>query len=217
MADPMSTLQNNMGTPPKHRTDFYPTISPKSLAGSMRGRVVLVTGAGRGIGRAIALSFAQAGASGLALLSRTASQLESLAAEIAAEYPETCTLVCVADVTDRDAVAKAVKNVKNELGAIDVLVANAGIAGARPFVYTPYEDWQDIISTNLNAPMLIAGMVLPDMCARRDGTLIFISSNTGIVSTRKCVDILFIIKCSCFPPCFSWNDCLLCSEVSLIV
>ncbi|EJD04552.1 NAD-binding protein [Fomitiporia mediterranea MF3/22] len=181
MPDPHAGT-TNAGTPPRLHKDVYPAISPQTLASSMQGRIVFVTGAGRGIGRAIALSFAKAGASGLAILSRTVGELESLAAEVASKYPETRSLVCVADVSDRTAVEATVKKIENDFGRIDVLVANAGVNLFRPFAYTPGEDWWRIVEINLKGPMMLTEMVLPGMRARNEGSIIYVVSRAGILS-----------------------------------
>ena len=182
---PQSGTSPGCGSAPTQHDDVYLAISPESLASTMQGRVILVTGAGRGIGRAIALSFARAGASGIALLSRTESELKSVAAEIAEAHPETRALVCTVDATDRDALASALKSVERNLGAINVAVANAGTSLFRPFAYTPGEDWWHVMEVNLKAPMMLAEMVLPGMREKNEGVIIFTASRGGITSTRE--------------------------------
>lgn len=173
-------------TAPAVHTDVYPAISPEVLAGSMKGRTVLVSGAGRGIGRAVALAFARAGATHLALMSRTKSELDSLAAEITSAYPETTPLVCVADVTDRAALLRSLSEIEEASGGgVDVLVANAGVNTFRPFAYTPGEEWWRVIEINLKGPMMLAELVLPAMRKRNDGAIIFVSSRAGVVNVGK--------------------------------
>jgi len=110
------------------------------------GQVAIVTGAGRGIGRAIALELARAGAD-VALASRTVEELESLAEEIRALGRRT--LVVPTDVADEDAVRRLVTTTVAELGGLDAMVNNAGIAPfVTPFMDTPSAEFQAAFHTN---------------------------------------------------------------------
>ncbi|KAI0034660.1 NAD-P-binding protein [Vararia minispora EC-137] len=107
--------------------DVYPAIDPASAykAKALKGKVALITGASRGIGQAIALGFAQAGAS-LALVSRSQATLDKTKAAVLAVAPGTDVLTFPADVRKSDAAAKIVKNVVDHFGHLDLLVPNAG-------------------------------------------------------------------------------------------
>lgn len=134
------------------------------------GPVVLVTGSGVGIGRAIALAFARSGAR-VAVNARTQADIDAVCAEITAGGG---TAIGVrADVADPDAVEAMVRQVRRALGPIDVLVNNAGTPGPRAFAQdvTPRE-FLDVLRTNLWGAFLCAKFVLPSMVERRAGRII---------------------------------------------
>ena len=137
-------------------------------------RVALVTGAGRGIGRAIALRLAADGLA-LAVAARTADQVDDTARAAGRGA-----LALVLDVTDAAAVAAAVERTARELGPVDVLVNNAGIAESAPFVKTEPELWDRHFAVNVRAPYLLARAVLPGMLARRWGRVINVASLAGL-------------------------------------
>jgi NAD(P)-dependent dehydrogenase (short-subunit alcohol dehydrogenase family) len=129
-----------------------------------QGQVVLVTGASRGIGRAIALGFAAEGA-GVALVSTTAEGSKSVAEEIASRGGRGLPLV--ADVSREDEVRRMVLQAEQSLGPIDVLVNNAGIGGpTAPLASISLADWDRVLAVNLTGPFLCAREVLKSMVAR---------------------------------------------------
>ncbi|MFI5178616.1 MAG: SDR family NAD(P)-dependent oxidoreductase [Vicinamibacterales bacterium] len=142
-------------------------------AGELRGQVAVVTGAGRGLGRAYATTLARAGAT-VALVARTATEIEDAAAEIARDggvaraFP--------ADVTTPGALAPVIK----ALGPVDLLVNNAGLRGPiGPFWDAdPAEYWR-AIDVNLRGPILCTRAVLPAMIARRRGRVINLASGAA--------------------------------------
>jgi len=146
----------------------------------LAGRVALVTGGGRGLGRAFAAALAAAGAS-VAVLARSADQLAGTVAALeaaggrAAAYP--------ADVTDPAAVARAVAAAERELGPVDVLVNNAGVGTPiGPAWQVDPDAWWRSLEVNLRGPFLCARAVLPGMVARRSGRIINVSSGAGAVA-----------------------------------
>ncbi len=143
---------------------------------SLQGKITLVTGAGKGIGRAVALALAQEGAH-VGLLSRTASDLESLAAEIATHGVKTAS--AVADIADRAAVEAAIAQIQQELGDIDILINNAGIGTFAKFLEMEPAQWEHIIQVNLLGTYYVTRAVLPGMIARQTGDIINISSTSG--------------------------------------
>lgn len=138
--------------------------------------VAVVTGAGRGIGRAIALKFGEAEAK-IALLARSGSELKETAALI--ENSGGCARPFVMDVTDEPAVRTVMGDIESALGPIDVLVNNAGRIGRiGPFVESDPADWWRVLDTNLRGTMLCTRAVLPGMILRQQGRIINIASST---------------------------------------
>src|SRR5690348_12548214 len=109
-------------------------------------KIALITGGGRGIGRAIALAFAAGGAD-CVVAARTLSQVESVAEEIRATGRQSLALEC--DVSRRDSVARMVDDAIKQFDRIDILVNNAGIAKSQPLTKMTDDFWQEIIDVNL--------------------------------------------------------------------
>ena len=163
---------------------------------SVAGKVAIVTGGGRGIGKAIALVLAEAGAD-VTVAARTPEQVEEVAAEIRRLGRKT--LAMPMDVTNEDQVKEVVARTVSEFGKIDVLVNSAGISsGMRPVVFVPgikfpgwelagdqwdkpitLEWWDRVMDTNLTSVFLFAQAVGPHMLRQRSGKVINISSNSA--------------------------------------
>jgi len=137
-------------------------------------RVALVTGAGRGIGRAIALRLAADGLA-VAVGARTADQVEETARAAGRRA-----VGLVLDVTDAASVAAAVARTARELGPVDVLVNNAGVAESAPFARTDPDFWDRHFAVNVRGPYLLTRAVLPGMLARRWGRVINVASLAGL-------------------------------------
>jgi NAD(P)-dependent dehydrogenase (short-subunit alcohol dehydrogenase family) len=149
----------------------------------LRGRVALVTGGGRGIGKAIALALAAEGAK-VAVTARTAAELEEVAAATRARGGEA--LAVTADVADRAAAQSLPGRVQEGLGPVEVLVNNAGIgSSADPRPVLEYDDafWDLTLAVNLTAPYLLCKAVLPGMVARRWGRVINVASINSRIPT----------------------------------
>jgi NAD(P)-dependent dehydrogenase (short-subunit alcohol dehydrogenase family) len=137
------------------------------------GRVALVTGAGSGIGRAAALRLAADGAA-VGCLGLGEDALAGVAEEIRAAGG--LAIPVVADVTDRAAVEAAVGTVAIELGAIGILVNNAGIPGAGRFVDVRFEDWQRVLDVHVNGAFHVTQAILPAMLDAGWGRIVMIAS-----------------------------------------
>lgn len=145
----------------------------------LTGKVALVTGAGRGLGRSMAIALAASGAD-LAVTSRTATELETLKAEVEG-MGRRCAVV-VADATDEASVENAVETAVRELGKIDILVNNAGINVRMPVLELPVEEYDRVIATNLRGYFLYARSAGKRMVAQGSGKVINISSIMGQVA-----------------------------------
>ncbi|GAB3307242.1 SDR family oxidoreductase [Hymenobacter tenuis] len=143
---------------------------------ALTGKNALITGAGKGIGRAIALALAKEGVN-VALLARTESQLREVAQEIEALGVKAVTLV--ADVADRAAVEAAVNQALSTLGSLDILINNAGIGTFAKLVDMDPAEWEKIIQVNLMGTYYTTRAVLPQMIARETGDIINIASTAG--------------------------------------
>ena len=142
-----------------------------------RDRVVLVTGAGRGIGRSTALRFAEEGAR-VALVSRTESQLAETARQVEALGRRA--LALPTDITRSGAPEECVAAAESQLGPLDVLVNNAGVFVWRPFLQLSPADWDRVIATNLTAAAAFCRAALARMAERRRGRIVNVASIHGM-------------------------------------
>jgi len=142
----------------------------------LENKVALVTGGGRGIGRAIALGFAREGANCI-VAARTVSQVESVAEEIRAMGRKSLALQC--DVSSRESVSRMVDDATRQFDRIDILVNNAGIAKSQPLTKMTDDFWQEIISVNLTGTFLCTQAVIAGMIKRQSGRIINIASITA--------------------------------------
>jgi 3-oxoacyl-[acyl-carrier protein] reductase len=143
---------------------------------SLKGKIALVTGAGKGIGRAIAIALAKEGVH-VGLLARNSSQLQSVANEIQGLGVKTS--VVVADIANINAVHTAAAQIKKNLGPIDILINNAGTGTFAKFLEMEPTEWENIIKVNLLGVYYMTHAVLPDMIERQTGDIINISSTAG--------------------------------------
>lgn len=137
------------------------------------GRVALVTGASRGLGRAMAVALGEAGAD-LALLARSAADLEATADAVRALGRRAVAIPT--DVQVPEAVDAAVARVVETLGAVDILVNNSGVAVVKPLVETRPDEWRQVLETNLTGAYNCCHAVAPSMIARRHGKVINVAS-----------------------------------------
>lgn len=146
------------------------------------GTTTLVTGAGRGIGRGIALAFAERG-SDIVAVARTAGEVEETARLVRARGRDALALTC--DVRNAAEVQAVVDAALERFGKIDVLVNNAGYAHFEPLKDTSLDEWQRHVDVNLTGPFVCVKAVLPSMIERRSGRIINISSVAGLKPYAK--------------------------------
>jgi 3-oxoacyl-[acyl-carrier protein] reductase len=143
---------------------------------SLAGKIAVVTGAGRGIGRAIAISLAQSGCR-VVLSARTSDQLEQVQQEISRHGGEA---ICIAaDLTRDEEINRLAAETSRYWGPADFLINNAGWGKRAPVVKGRLEDWDQTLRLNLRAPMLLAQALLPPMIEKGDGAVINIGSISG--------------------------------------
>jgi NAD(P)-dependent dehydrogenase (short-subunit alcohol dehydrogenase family) len=141
----------------------------------LRGKVAVVTGAGRGIGAAIAAALSRQGA-GVALIGRDAAKLEKQAAELSADA-----LVAPADITDPESVHNAFVKIRDRFPRIDILVNNAGQAESAPFSRTDLALWNRMLAVNLTGTYLCTHEVLPAMLKQDYGRIVNVASTGGLI------------------------------------
>ena len=150
-------------------------------------KIVLITGASRGIGREIAINLAQKGYTVIANYNKSEQQAKEL------ENNNENIEIYKTDVSKRNDVKNMVKYILNKYGKIDVLINNAGISETKLFTDVTDEDWNKIINTNLYSAFCVTQEVLPNMINRKQGCIINISSVWGIVGA-SCETIYSITK-----------------------
>jgi NAD(P)-dependent dehydrogenase (short-subunit alcohol dehydrogenase family) len=140
----------------------------------LKGQVAIVTGGGRGIGRAIALRFANEGAA-IIVAARSESEVRQVAAEIHAKNGKA--VAVVADVSQEAGCEKIVRAAREAFGGIHILVNNAGIYGpVLPVEKITAREWDEAIAVNLRGPFLMSKLVLPEMYERGSGSILNIAS-----------------------------------------
>ncbi len=142
----------------------------------LAGKVAIVTGASRGIGKAISILLAQSG-SRVVLAARSEPQLKSVSEEISGQNGEA--LVIPTDLTVDKEMERLVQQTLKEWGSVDVLINNAGSGKVAPVVKAKVSDWDETFRVNLRAPMILSKLVLPTMIERGEGSIINIPSVSG--------------------------------------
>jgi 3-oxoacyl-[acyl-carrier protein] reductase len=141
---------------------------------AFQGKVALVTGASRGIGRAIAVALASAGADVIVNYLSRSREAQTLESEIR-DLRRRCATI-QADVSRADDVERLVRESEEKLGSLDILVNNAGISRPQPIEEISGKDWDEIVGANLKSCFLVTQAVLPAMRGRKWGRIINISS-----------------------------------------
>ncbi|MRR15532.1 MAG: 3-oxoacyl-ACP reductase FabG [Deltaproteobacteria bacterium] len=143
------------------------------------GKVIIVTGGSKGLGRAMALGLAQAGAK-IVVASRSLDLIELTADEIIKKGGEA--IAMPVDVRNPESIARLVKLAKDYYGRVDVLINNAGIAPMKKAVDTTLEDWEQVMSTNLKSAFLLSRGVGKIMLKQKKGKIINVGSILGTMA-----------------------------------
>ena len=143
---------------------------------SLNGKTALITGAGRGIGRATAIALAKEGVN-IGMIGLNMTNLEKVSAEL--KQYNVIVSAATADVTDLESVTHALEHIKSDLGPIDILINNAGIAKFGGFLDLTPEEWEKIIQVNLMGVYYATRAALPSMIEQQSGDIINISSTAG--------------------------------------
>lgn len=143
----------------------------------LRNKIVLITGASRGIGREIAIEFAKYGCQIAINYNKNLSEAEKTLSEV--KKHSSTSIIVQADVSSSDAVKNMIFKIENELGSIDILVNNAAIAEPRKIDSITEDDWNKTIDTNLKSVFLVTQAVLMQMREKHWGRIINISSTAA--------------------------------------
>ncbi|PMD51005.1 NAD(P)-binding protein [Hyaloscypha bicolor E] len=166
---------NFSGPVKTYHTDTYPAIDPTSPRLSTKGKNIVISGGGSGIGREIARSFAKSGASTISILGRREKTLLETKTQLEKDYPDTKAYMYVADIAKRDQLDTAFQVIHSVVGAIHVLIANAGyMAAFQSFSETDPEEWWNCFEVNVKGNFNFVTAFLP--FAAKDATIINISS-----------------------------------------
>jgi NAD(P)-dependent dehydrogenase (short-subunit alcohol dehydrogenase family) len=149
-------------------------------SGRLAGRRILVTGASRGIGAAVARACAEAGAD-LALTARSASELSRVAGEAAGHGVKVTAIA--ADLRDEARCAALIAAAREQIGGLDSAVACQGVNRIAPVGEMPAAEWAEVLTTNLTASFFVARALAPDL--RPPGAIVFLSSVSGLPGYRK--------------------------------
>jgi 3-oxoacyl-[acyl-carrier protein] reductase len=146
------------------------------MAQSLKGKVALITGAGKGIGRSTAIELAKEGVN-IGLIARTEADLKAVASEL--EAFDVQVAYATADVSSMEEVNAAVEHLHTKLGATDILINNAGIGKFGSFLELDPDEWKQIIDVNLMGVYYVTRAVLPQLIEKNGGDIINISSTAG--------------------------------------
>lgn len=144
---------------------------------SLKGKIALITGAGKGIGRAIAIALAAEGVN-VGLIARTEADLNAVAEEVKALGVKVA--IAMADVSEINEVNIAVEKIQEQLGNIDILINNAGTAAFGNFLTLQPSEWENQVKVNLFGVYYVTRAVLPQMIERKTGDIINVSSTAGL-------------------------------------
>lgn len=146
---------------------------------NLNGKSAIITGGGKGLGKAIALSLAAEGVN-IGLIARTEADLKAVANEIKTANADVKVTYAVADVSSYEQITSAINTIKNEIGVIDILVNNAGVGKFGKFLDLSVEEWEDVVKINIFGAYYATRAVLAEMKERRSGDIVNISSSAGL-------------------------------------
>ncbi|MBM7841193.1 3-oxoacyl-[acyl-carrier protein] reductase [Alkalihalobacillus xiaoxiensis] len=147
------------------------------MAQVIKGKTAIVTGAGKGIGKAIALGLAKEGVN-VGILARSEETLKRTVAEISAL--DVNVAYAAADVSSAEEVNQAIEQIKGELGSADILINNAGIGSFAPLMEMDPADWKKMIDINLMGTYYVTRAVLPQLIEKNAGDIINVASTSGL-------------------------------------
>ena len=148
---------------------------------SLQGRGAVITGGGRGIGKAVARYLAERGAS-VVVSARTTKEIDAVAAELQADGHQAHAITC--DVADEASVLAMTSEAANRLGTVDILVNNAGIAPSNAVKRIPLEEWNRVLAVNVTGTFLCTKAFLPGMLERSWGRIINVASVAGLRGSK---------------------------------
>lgn len=147
------------------------------MAQSLKGKVAFVTGAGKGIGKAIAIALANEGVN-IGLLARTEADLKEVASEVKGLGVQAA--YAAVDISSQEETEQAINKLTDELGTVDILINNAGIGKFETLLEMDPQEWKKIIDVNLMGPYYVTRAVLPQLIEKNSGDIINISSTNGL-------------------------------------
>lgn len=146
---------------------------------NLNGKTAFITGAGKGLGKAIALELAANGVN-LGLVARTEADLAAVAEEAKKANPQIKVAYDTADITNNEQIVAAFDKLKAELGQVDILVNNAGTGKFGKFLDLSIEEWENVVKTNVFGAYYATRAVLAEMKERKSGDIVNISSSAGL-------------------------------------
>lgn len=162
---------------------FGPHTNQRQMQ-SLKGKTAIITGAGKGLGKAMSLALAAEGVN-LGLIGRTTADLEQLHAELTHLYPGINVAHATADVGNYTAVKDAVETITKTLNTVDILINNAGILKHGGILELPVEEWEQVIQVNVLGTYYMVHEVLPFLLERGQGDIINIASTAGAKGAAK--------------------------------